>query len=280
MKKINIISLYIFFISIFLFIALPTSHAAPSPSEVGEKAAGSSTKNDPAIMNLEVNCGKYEVENRKEECQSAYRSQISENIGRVAAVSDVAKSNEDKKSVSTKNAKCDQAPSEGACKLTYDKKIIKEAQAQGKNEANNESNKEKDSCKLYFGGKKAKNACIKEFQKTRNTIYANKAKSCGDTKTYFDFSAICKGTDSGDGGEKNPIYAMILGITNILAVGVSIAVAGGIIYGGIMYASAQDNAGQTQKAIGIIANSIIGLILFFLLFAILNFIVPGGLITG
>jgi uncharacterized membrane protein len=67
-------------------------------------------------------------------------------------------------------------------------------------------------------------------------------------------------------------------IIQFLAAGVGIAVVGGIITGGIFYATARDNASQTQKAVMIITNSIVGLILFIMMFAIINFIIPGGIL--
>lgn len=64
----------------------------------------------------------------------------------------------------------------------------------------------------------------------------------------------------------------------IMSVGVGILAVGGIVFGAILYASAQDNAGQTQKAIQIITNTVIGLLLYIFMFAIVNWLVPGGVI--
>jgi hypothetical protein len=75
----------------------------------------------------------------------------------------------------------------------------------------------------------------------------------------------------------NPIYKMFLEFLKFFSALVGIAVAGGIIWGGILYSTAQGSPGQTQKATTVIFNSILGLIMYILMFAIINFLVPGGL---
>jgi hypothetical protein len=60
-------------------------------------------------------------------------------------------------------------------------------------------------------------------------------------------------------------------------VGVTIAVIGGIIYGAFMYATSGGNSSQSQKAMGIIRNAIIALVLYFAMWSSLNWLIPGGL---
>lgn len=62
-----------------------------------------------------------------------------------------------------------------------------------------------------------------------------------------------------------------------MAAGVGVAVTIGVVYGAIMYASAGGNEAQTKKAVEIIRNAVIALVLFFLMYAILNFLTPGGM---
>lgn len=79
---------------------------------------------------------------------------------------------------------------------------------------------------------------------------------------------------------KDQVLVMWLkAIIQFLATGIGLAVVGGILTGGIMYMTARDNAKQTQQAIYIITNAIIGLILFILMFSIINFLIPGGILT-
>jgi hypothetical protein len=55
---------------------------------------------------------------------------------------------------------------------------------------------------------------------------------------------------------------------------------GGVVYGGFLYLTARDNSGQTQKGITIITNSSVALIAWGFAYALINFIVPGGLFNG
>lgn len=65
---------------------------------------------------------------------------------------------------------------------------------------------------------------------------------------------------------------------NFLAIGVGIAVVAGIAFGAFTYASAAGNADQAKKGISYISNAVIGLLLFIFMYAIINFLVPGGVL--
>ncbi len=98
------------------------------------------------------------------------------------------------------------------------------------------------------------------------------ANNCGNTNTYFSWGKACD--DSQDGGQ---IMGLFLTIFNWLAIGVSLAVIAGIIYGAITYTTAGGAQDRAKKGIDIIRNSVIGLVLYFAMFSLLNFLVPGGL---
>lgn len=84
----------------------------------------------------------------------------------------------------------------------------------------------------------------------------------------------CGKSGSGDCGlfDKylNPIVVF-------LSAAVGVAVTIGIIIGGIQYASSGGDPGKAAKARDQIRNSIITLVAFLLLWALINWIVPGGL---
>ncbi len=102
----------------------------------------------------------------------------------------------------------------------------------------------------------------------------------GTVETSFAFGGTnCTAENPKGGITRNPIYAMAKTFMQFLSALVGIAVTGGIIWGGIMYSTAQGNPAQSQKAIMIITNAVLGLILYILMFAIINFLVPGGLFT-
>jgi len=66
-------------------------------------------------------------------------------------------------------------------------------------------------------------------------------------------------------------------IFNWLSMGVAIAVVGGIIYGGITYATSSGDTGKTQEAVKRIRDAVIALVLYFAMWAILNWLLPGGI---
>lgn len=78
---------------------------------------------------------------------------------------------------------------------------------------------------------------------------------------------------------QNIIFIYLKGIIKFLTGGAGVLSVGGVVWGGIMYSTARGNPGQVQKAVKIILNSLIALLLFFLLAAIFNYIIPGGLFT-
>ena len=96
-------------------------------------------------------------------------------------------------------------------------------------------------------------------------VYA--AEDCNGTATFFKWN--CSGGD-------NQIMSVLGQILNWLAIGVSVAVLIGIVYGAVMYASAGGIEAQTKKAIGVIRNAIVALILYFAMWAILQYLIPGG----
>lgn len=108
------------------------------------------------------------------------------------------------------------------------------------------------------------------FEKEVPNSGGSTSPSCGDLKTSI---IDC----DGDGG--NPVVNLLLEIVNFLAVGVGIAVVGGIVWGGMLYASSNGDSSKTKQGITAIVNSVIGLLLFMFTYALINFLVPGGLFT-
>ncbi len=84
--------------------------------------------------------------------------------------------------------------------------------------------------------------------------------------------------DKGTTVENNIIIVWMSSIIKFLTVGVGVAATGGIVYGGFLYLTAQGNAGKTQKGIATIINALIGILLYALAFAIINYLVPGGVL--
>lgn len=78
--------------------------------------------------------------------------------------------------------------------------------------------------------------------------------------------------------ENTGVWGLLVLIINILTAGIGIAAVGGIVYAAILYTTAADSAEQTKKAISIIINVAVGLIAYALMYALLNFIIPGGVV--
>jgi len=97
---------------------------------------------------------------------------------------------------------------------------------------------------------------------------------CG-VDTYFSWG--CNKTSTNNSEQVTPLLITIL---NWLAVGVTLAVVAGIIYGAVLYTTSGGNQEQARKSIGIIRNAVIALILYFAMWALLNWLVPGGLFSN
>lgn len=93
---------------------------------------------------------------------------------------------------------------------------------------------------------------------------------CGGTKT----GVISCQEDAGIAA----IGGLIKFAVNILTVIIGIVAVGGIGYAAILYAGARDNQSQVQNAIAIIRNIVIGLVLYGFTIAIINWLIPGGVI--
>lgn len=76
---------------------------------------------------------------------------------------------------------------------------------------------------------------------------------------------------------QNPIFYYLRWFLIFLGGGVGLSVVGGITFGSYMYITARGNAAQAQKGQNTILNSVIGLLLFIFMYAILQFLIPGGI---
>jgi hypothetical protein len=107
---------------------------------------------------------------------------------------------------------------------------------------------------------------------------AAETQGCGNVEK----TAIikCEGYDPDQGDvNKNPIWYLLLLALNILTAGVGIVAVGGIVYGSILYATARDKADQVKKAISVIMNVVIGLVAYVAMYAVLQFLIPGGIFS-
>ena len=113
----------------------------------------------------------------------------------------------------------------------------------------------------------------------KESAVANAKNTCSGVPTFFDFGCNAAGSDKEKSGKANPISRILFTVISWLTGLVTLAAIGGVIYGGILYTSAGDNSSQTQKGISFIFNAVLGLLLWISAYAIINFLVPGGLFT-
>ena len=104
---------------------------------------------------------------------------------------------------------------------------------------------------------------------------ASAESKCGGTKTSY----LSCPTGSNDTVEDSNFWKLLETALNILAGLVGIVAVGGIVYGAIMYASAQDNESQVQQAKDIIRGVVIGLVAFIGMYALLQYLLPGGIFS-
>jgi hypothetical protein len=96
---------------------------------------------------------------------------------------------------------------------------------------------------------------------------------CGGTETSI---IGCEQRDTG-GVENSGVWGLLLFVLNILTMGVAVAAVGGIVYGAVLYTSSGGSPEQTKKAKQIIFDTVIGIGAFALMYAALNYLIPGGL---
>lgn len=119
-----------------------------------------------------------------------------------------------------------------------------------------------DGSKAYEGtDPKTSTTAIATYKKTYNHDYGK----CADKSAPKQ--------DVQDSG----IWGLLLMVINIMTAGVGILAIAGVVWGSIQYTSAGGSAEQIKKAKDTITNVVIGIVAYALMYALLNFLIPGGL---
>jgi hypothetical protein len=98
-----------------------------------------------------------------------------------------------------------------------------------------------------------------------------------EVKVSFDFGCVGDKYDKFSGTSLNPILDIAFALFRFFSAGVGLVVIGSIIVAGIQYTSSRGDPQATGAAIKRISNSLIALLIYIFMFAIANFIVPGGM---
>ena len=85
-----------------------------------------------------------------------------------------------------------------------------------------------------------------------------------------------KNSDGKVDAKDSVVWDLLTLILNILTAGAAIAAVGGIVYGAVLYTSAGGSQEQVKKARGIVVNVAIGIIAFASMYALLQWLIPGG----
>jgi len=101
------------------------------------------------------------------------------------------------------------------------------------------------------------------------------AAKCGGVDT-----AIISCPEPGGKGstvDQSGIWGVLLMAINILTAGVGVAAVAGIVWGSILYTTAGGKPEQVKKANVVIANTVLGIIIYAVAYSLMNFLIPGGL---
>lgn len=97
------------------------------------------------------------------------------------------------------------------------------------------------------------------------------ASKCGETQTQL---IACDSSGKG----ATTIGDLIKIVVSVMTVVIGIVATGGLAYAALLYASAQDNQNKVSESITIIRNIVIGILLYGFMVAIVNWLIPGGVI--
>jgi Type IV secretion system pilin len=99
-------------------------------------------------------------------------------------------------------------------------------------------------------------------------------KCCGGVPT----SLITCPETGGEDESTNGVWAILKLVMQIMTGGVGVLAVGGLVYAGIVYTAAHGQPEQIKKARGMITNVVVGIIMYAIMFSLLNFLVPGGVL--
>lgn len=74
------------------------------------------------------------------------------------------------------------------------------------------------------------------------------------------------------------LWGLLALVINIMTGGVAIAAVAGVVYGAILYSSAGGSSDNIKKAKTVFTNVAIGVVMYLLAYAFLNYIIPGGIL--
>ncbi len=112
-----------------------------------------------------------------------------------------------------------------------------------------------------------------------STTFVGAANCATNGGSGDDYSTSILPCPEASGGtvETSGVWGILLLVINILTAGVGLAAVAGVVYGAVLYTTASGDPAKVKKALGVFTNIAIGVIAYAAMFAVLNFITPGGL---
>ena len=104
----------------------------------------------------------------------------------------------------------------------------------------------------------------------QNQVRSNNTEDSKCVKTLFFGSQYC------DEGTGDGVFRVLGIVLDVLTYGVGVLAIIGFVMVGIQYTTARDNEGQVAKAKERLTQIVIGLVIYALLYALLQFMIPGG----
>jgi predicted secreted protein len=95
-------------------------------------------------------------------------------------------------------------------------------------------------------------------------------------------SSVCDKADAGDTSDvsQTGVWALLLFAVQVMTAGVFLLAIAGVVYGAVLFTTAAGNAEQVKKGRMIITNTVIGMLAFALMYALLQWLIPGGVFNG
>jgi hypothetical protein len=149
----------------------------------------------------------------------------------------------------------------GACYLIFNNNVITSA----------------DSCAEIMQEAASAQTAKDNQQNGSGSVGLNGPAPAGDTCGAGD-NAVRISLKIGCQGKGNPVVDMMFAIIRFLSLGVGIVVVGSIVAAGIQYTSSRGDPQAVKMAQGRITNTVIALIIYIFTYAVLNWILPAGLL--
>lgn len=107
-----------------------------------------------------------------------------------------------------------------------------------------------------------------------NTQGGDGENTCGEDENSGTGKTSFTWGNNDDCTTANDIISTVFRLLSSL---VAIAVVGGIAWGAFLYSSSSGEPAKAQQGISYVVNSVIGLLFFIILYALSNWLVPGGI---